>query len=394
MHYLRSSRSFARTGALLSFFVVLLAAPAAAQQRPVAQSGRDPAGTNWTTYGGNLFNQRYSSLEQITTTNVANLKGAWTYHIQGGSPAASFESSPIVVGGVMYLSGPQSQVWALDARTGRQIWAYTPDLAFIAGLPLCCGQVNRGVAVGEGKVYVARLDAQLAALDAQTGREVWRIPVDDPAAGYSETMAPLYYNGLVYIGISGAEYEIRGHVTAYNAADGKQVWRFFTIPAPGEFGGDTWPQDTNFYLTGGGSSWQTPALDPDLGLLYITVGNPSPDLDGTPREGDNLFTESIVALDARTGQRRWHFQQIHHDLWDYDTVSPNVLFDVTINGQMRRALGEAGKTGWVYLLDGRHRREGGWPGRPAVHIPDAAVPTRRRVRRAALHTADRQLPDG
>ena len=201
----------------------------------------DPGGANWSVYGGNLFNQRYSSLDQINPGNVANMKGAWTFHVEGSSAATSFESSPLVVDGTMYVTGPQSQVYALDAKTGSQMWRYAPDLSASGALPLCCGQVNRGVGYGAGKVFVAQLDAKLVALDAKTGKVLWSAQDDDPRAGYSETMAPLFWNGMVFVGISGAEYEIRGHVTAYDANSGQQMWRFFTIPGPGEFGNDSWP---------------------------------------------------------------------------------------------------------------------------------------------------------
>jgi quinohemoprotein ethanol dehydrogenase len=340
-----------------------VASPPAGSAKPVGEA----AGAEWTTYGGNLFNHRYSSLDQIDTGNVAQLKGAWTYHTGVQSSGTSFESSPIVVGGVMYLTGPQSQVYALDAKTGKELWKYVPPITGLEALPLCCGQVNRGVAVGEGLVFVGQVDAKLTALDAQTGEVKWSVQVADPRAGYSETMAPIYYDGLVYIGISGAEYEIRGFVTAFSAGSGDQVWRFYTIPGPGEFGHDTWPQDNDIWMYGGGSVWQAPAFDPDLGLMYIVVGNPSPDLDGTQRAGDNLFTESIVALDLKTGAYKWHFQEIHHDIWDYDVVSPAVLFDVNVNGTPVKGIGQAGKTGWVYLLDRTN-------GTPIVPIDEKPVP--------------------
>jgi alcohol dehydrogenase (cytochrome c) len=373
---MRLSRRFVGyvgTSALIALTIVVPSVAAAPAQQAIP--GSDASGNEWLTYGGNLFNQRYSSLNQITPANVTQLKGAWTYHTGSSSDATSFESSPIVSGGIMYLTGPQSQVYALDARTGSELWKYVPDyggtqIAGVSGvpaLPLCCGQVNRGVAIGDGRVYVAQLDAKITALDAKTGAQLWMVADDDPRAGYSETMAPLFYNGMVIVGISGAEYEIRGHVTAYDAASGTRMWRFFTIPAPGEPGSETWPQGSDIWQFGGGSMWQTPALDPDLGMLYIAVGNPSPDLDGTVRAGDNLFTESIVALDFKTGQRKWHFQEVHHDIWDYDAASPNVLFDVQMNGKTVRGLGQAGKTGWVYLLDRTN-------GQPLVGIDEKDVP--------------------
>jgi quinohemoprotein ethanol dehydrogenase len=362
--------------ALAALILVIAAAPpavAAPADQAATMPVGEPAGNDWMTYGGNLFNQRYSSLNQINASNVANLKGACVFHTtqNGVDPdlltASSFESSPIVMGGTMYLSGPQSQVWALDATSCSLKWKYQPDLVGMRLLPICCGLVNRGVAVGGGRVYVAQLDAKLVALDQNTGGVVWTTQVDDPRAGYAETMAPLYYNGRVYVGVSGAEYEIRGHVTAYDAATGNQVWRFFTIPGPGEPGHETWPQDTNAWQGGGGSVWQTPALDPAENSLYVAVGNNSPDLDGGIRAGDNLYSESIVALDLNTGQPKWHFQEVHHDIWDLDAVSPNILFDTTINGRAVKGIGEAGKTGWVYLLDRTN-------GQPLLPINETPVP--------------------
>jgi alcohol dehydrogenase (cytochrome c) len=369
--------------ALCVGLIALSSTASGAPRRAPPSSALDPAGKNWPTYGGNLANQRYSALKQIDTGNVKNLKGAWTYKIGTMSPATSFESSPIIIDGVMYLTGPHSEVYALNAKTGQELWKYIPEMQGIEALPLCCGQVNRGVAVAEGKVFVGQLDAKLTALDQKTGAVAWSVQVDDPRAGYSETMAPVYHDGLVYIGVSGAEYEIRGHATAYEAATGKQVWRFYTIPAPGEFGHETWPQDTDMWKYGGGSVWQAPAIDPDLGTIYITVGNPSPDLDGSIRPGDNLFTESIVALDLKTGQRKWHFQEIHHDIWDLDTVSPNILFDTKINGKDVKGLAQAGKSGWVYLLD----RE---TGKPLVPINEKPVPQNDFQKTAATQP----FPDG
>ena len=194
--------------------------------------------------------------------------------------------------------------------------------------------------------------------------------------GETITSAPLYYDGLVITGLSGGEFGVRGSVTAYDAETGKLVWRFYTIPGPGETGHETWPQDNDAWKHGGAPVWQTPAVDPELGLLYFSTGNTSPDFDGSSRKGDNLFANSIVALDAKTGEYRWHFQQVHHDIWDLDSPSPVVLFDVKIDGQLRHALAEASKTGWVYILDRTN-------GKPLVGIDERAVPQEPRQHTAA-----------
>ena len=254
-------------------------------QTPVAAPGAapagEPAGAEWTTYGGNLYNQRYSSLDQINTGHGQRPQGRL------GLPHQYLQHRHLVrvladrrrrhhVPDRSAEPGLRRSTRAMVRRNGS-----TPRTSTSSGLPLCCGQVNRGVAVGDGLVFVGQVDAKLTALNQDTGEVAWSVQVDDPRAGYSETMAPVYYDGLVYIGISGAEYEIRGHVTAYDAKTGDQVWRFYTIPGPGEFGHETWPQDNEMWKYGGGSMWQAPAIDPELGMLYIQVGNPSPDLDGT-----------------------------------------------------------------------------------------------------------------
>jgi alcohol dehydrogenase (cytochrome c) len=347
----------------LTAFAAQPATPAPASEVPAGE----PSGAEWATYGGNLYNQRYSSLDQINTGNVKDLKGAWTFHTGTAAKPASLETSPVVVDGIMYVTGPQSQVWALDARTGKEMWAYDPKVPDPSSLPICCGQDNRGVDVGDGMVFLATLDARLIALDAKTGAEKWVQTVGDPTIGESETMAPRYYDGLVFVGVSGAEYTIRGHLTAHDAKTGQEVWRFDTIPGPGEPGHDTWPQDNNLWQVGGASVWSTPAIDPELGLIYFPVANPAPVLDGSSRPGDNLYSDSIIALDYKTGTLQWHYQLIHHDIWDYDATSPVVLFDVEINGKTVKGIGEAERNGWLYLLN----RE---DGTPLIGINEEAVP--------------------
>jgi len=319
---------------------------------------------NWLIYGRDYTNQRYSPLRQINAQNVGSMVPRWVYQT---GVIGSFQTVPIVVDGVMYLTTPYNTAIAVDAKTGRQLWRYQHKLGTQI---FCCGPNNRGVAVAYGKVYMATLDARLVALDQSTGKVVWDIEIADPEFGHSETMAPLVYKGNVIIGISGAEYGIRGFVTAYDANSGQQRWRWYTIPETGWEGiwAETTPegeklnrniaaekaalaQHADAWKRGGGSMWMTPALDPDLGLLYMAIGNPSPDLDGSIRPGDNLYTESIVAVEVETGRLRWHYQQVPHDVWDLDAVSPPVLFDVTVGGKKVKAVGQAGKTGWVYILD-------------------------------------------
>jgi len=320
---------------------------------------------NWLMYGHDYTNQRYSALSQINTRNVHTLVPRWVF--QTGGPIGSFENTPVVVEGVMYITTPYNHVIAVDARTGQQLWRYEHKL----GTQIyCCGPNNRGVAVAYGMVYMATLDARLVALDQKTGKVKWDVEVADPTAGYSLTLAPLVYKGMVIVGSSGAEYGVRGFVDAYNAFNGQRVWRFWTVPEKGWEGNwsPTTPEGENLnrnigkekadfakfkdvWQRGGGSTWMTPAVDPETDTLFIMVGNPSPDLDGEVRPGDNLYTESMVAVDVKTGAYKWHYQYVPHDVWDLDAVSPAVLFDVTVDGRKVKAVGHAEKTGWYYIHD-------------------------------------------
>jgi alcohol dehydrogenase (cytochrome c) len=232
---------------------------------------------------------------------------------------------------------------------------------------VCCGWTSRGVGLGDGKVFAGQLDGKLVALDQRTGKVVWSVQAERWQEGYTITSAPLYYDGLVITGFAGGERGVRGRVKAFNAKNGKLVWTFYTVPGPGEVGHDTWPADNDLWQDGGATVWNTPAVDPELGLLYFGTGNPGADYNGGRRKGDNLFSTSIVAIEAKTGKYRWHFQQVHHDLWDYDAASPVTLFDVTIDGVVRKGIAEASKTGWVYILD----RE---TGKPLVGIDERPVP--------------------
>ena len=322
---------------------------------------------NWITNGGSIANQRYSPLDQINTGNVAQLKGLWHIHLRSGIAGKySGEAQPLVYKNVIYIITGADDVFAIDAHSGSIKWTYRANLNQKINT-ICCGWTNRGVAIGDGRVYFGQLDGKVVALDQQTGSVVWTNQLANFRLGTTITSAPLYYNGRVHIGMSGGEYGIRGRLTALNAKTGKEVWRFYTIPGPGEVGHETWPSDSDAWKHGGAPVWQTPSVDPALGLLYFSTGNASPDFNGAARAGDNLFASSMIALDAKTGKYRWHFQQVHHDIWDYDAPSPTVLFDVSVGGQQRHAIAQAGKTGWVYILD----RENG---KPLIGIDEQAVP--------------------
>lgn len=332
---------------------------------------------NWPTNGGNLFNQRYSPLKQIDRDNVAELKGVWHTNLRGSGtgPQYSGEAQPLVYDGVAYIITGADDVFALSIETGEILWEYTADLPQAMNT-VCCGWTSRGVGMSEEHIYVGQLDGQLKALDRLTGEVVWAVQAERWQEGQTITAAPLYYDGLVIIGFAGGEKGIRGRIKAFDAEDGALVWTFYTIPAPGEFGSDTWPRDNELWQFGGASIWSTPAIDPELGMLYFATGNAAANNYGAHREGDNLFTASILALDVHTGEYRWHFQQVHHDIWDYDAPNPVMLFDIEIDGVMRKGLTQAGKTGWFYILDRI-------TGEPLIGIEEKPVPQEPRQATAA-----------
>jgi len=365
------------TVSTLIVFGLLIIAPAWAADPEIDSLLRGPVGKDWVTNGGNLTNNRYSTLKQIDTTNVGKLKGAWMTRLKGSGVGGkySLEASPLVKDGIMYVVTGNDDVFALNAKTGEIIWEYWSGIDQAIST-VCCGWVNRGLAMGEGQIYLGQLDANVVALDMKTGKVAWKTPIEKWQNGYGVTSAPLYYDGIIYSGITGGEFGVRGRLTALNAKTGEIMWRWFTLPGPGEKGSETWPPGTDHSMRGGAAIWNTPAVDPELGLLYFAVGNCGPDYDGSMREGDNLFCTSMVALKAKTGEYAWHFQQVHHDLWDYDAASPVVLFDTVINGQPRKGIAEAGRTGWVYILDRTN-------GKPLIGIEEKPVPQEPRNHTAA-----------
>jgi quinohemoprotein ethanol dehydrogenase len=323
----------------------------------------------WITNGGNVFNQRYSPLKQLDRTNVKELKAVWRASLRGSGLGrqTSAQAQMLAYEGVLYVVTGENDVFAIDVDTGDVLWEYRANLD-PEKVRACCGWAARGVGLGDGKVFVGQLDNWVVALDQRTGKVVWRTQSETLAdGGYSITMAPLYYDGMVLIGHSGGELGIRGRVKAFDARTGKERWRWYTIPAPGEPGSETWPRNSDVWKTGGGAVWSTPAVDPELGLVYFPVANPAPDLNGHVREGDNLFTSSIVALEVKTGKYRWHFQHTHHDIWDYGGANPVILFDVEIDGQPRKGISHAPKSGYIYILDRV-------TGKPLVGIEERPVP--------------------
>jgi alcohol dehydrogenase (cytochrome c) len=305
---------------------------------------------NWLTYYGAYNGQRYSPLDQINTENVKRIGPAWIFQagtsdLIAGASTYSFEAAPIIVDGIMFLAGWDGWVWALDARTGTEIWRYKHAVPF--DVSLCCGNVNRGVAVAKGKVFVVTANAHVLALDASTGKKVWDRTYGDVRAGESATVAPLVVKNMVIVGSSGGEFGVRGHLDAFDLDNGEHAWRCYMVPKPGEPGSETWPSDGEAWARGGGNCWLTGTFDAETNLLYVGTGNPAPDFDGGVREGDNLYTDSIVAVDADAGQIRWHYQCTPHDVWDYDSISECILFE----HDGRKLLGHFDKNGYFFVLD-------------------------------------------
>ncbi len=380
---------------------------------PVTCAARDiPLDTEWSIYGYRYDNQRFSPLKQITSDNVARLKLAWKYKT---GKKGTFQTSPLVKDGIMYITAPFNDVIALDAATGKEIWRYKHILK---SWRFCCGPANRGAATGDGKIFTVTIDGRLIALDKTSGKVLWDRTIADTSSGnaeiiqatmdieefegavqtgqtgYSANLAPQFFEGIVYIGITGAGYGLhleqekdgesilsvgsfsggnhglRGFLAAYDAESGEELWRWYSVPSKGWEG--TWTIQLDYgpklnrnikkeqkayqeysdtWRLGGGSIWTTPAIDPELGLMYIGTGNPSPQMDGSTRPGDNLYTVSLVALELKTGKLRWYYQQVPHDRWGYDVASPPVLFNYQDAGKDVKAVGQASKLGWFFVHD-------------------------------------------
>ncbi|SAL03368.1 putative quinoprotein decanol dehydrogenase [Caballeronia arationis] len=361
------------------------AAPMPDMLRPITQGQLDAAAgdaSSWLHSNGSYAETRYASASQINTTNVSKLRPAFIFQT---AVMESMETAPIVSNGVMFLTTSYNHVYAIDAVTGKEYWHYKHKMGPVT--TFCCGPNNRGVAILGDRLYMGTLDAKLVALDAKTGKLLWQTQIADPELGYSETMAPVVVDDKVLIGTNGGEYGIRGFVKAFDANSGQLLWTFYTIPETGHEG--VWAENDavgrnmkrdiaaekqqlaskggDFYKTLGGGVWMAPAVDRQTHTVYFVVGNPSPDLYGAIRPGDNLYTDSLVAIDLDSGKYKWHYQYIAHDVWDLDAVSPPILVDVRDkNGQTIPGIIHGGKTGFVYVHDRRDGR--------LIRVSEAMIP--------------------
>lgn len=342
----------------IPFALIVMASPILAQEittRDIADGFANAA--RWLSYSGDYTGQRFSPLMQLTADNVGQLAAQWTFQT---SVANKFEASPIVIDGTLYVTGALNHAWAIDGRTGRQIWHYQRALP---QTKVCCGMVNRGFAVFRDRLFMATLDAHLVALEMKSGKVLFDIEMEQAERGFAGTGAPLMVKDKLIVGIAGGEYANRGFLDAYDPMTGERLWRWYAIPAPGEKGSDTWPGD--LLARGGAPTWLTGTYDPDLNLLYWGTGNPNPDWDGDSRPGDNLYSGSLVALDPDTGTLRWHYQFTPHDTHDWDANEIPVLADLRLDGEVRPSTtsgrtqpGEvrkvvmmANRNGFFYVLD-------------------------------------------
>ena len=301
---------------------------------------------NWLTYGGTYKAWRYSPLDQINAANVSRLVPVWAF--QTGDVSEGLQCTPLVADGRMYIVGSNNRVFALEAATGKKLWSYF--YKFPKGPPFGYGHFSRGLALAHGNVYLGTLDNYVVALDSKSGEEVWKVNVEDSRRfGCNITGAPLVVKDMVIVGSTGGDSAHRGHLVAFDAKTGRLRWRFNTIPGPGEKGNESWSGES--WKFGGGSSWMTGSYDPDLDLIYCGIGNPAADFYGEARQGTNLYTDSVVALKADTGELAWYFQEIPHDVWDYDSAYECILLDLPVQGQTRKLLVNPNKGGYVWVVD-------------------------------------------
>lgn len=299
---------------------------------------------NWLSYNGDYTGRRYSSLREITPANVGQMRAQWVFHSRN---AGVLEVTPVVVGGVMYITG-SNDAYALDARTGQVLWHHAHEVT--QGLiDDASGHINRGVAVLGTRLFMETDNAHLLCLDARSGNLLWDVAYAPGNRNYGATSAPLVVKGKVLVGTSGGDDGVRGFIAAFDAETGKEEWRFWTIPAPGEKGSTSWPGD--MYLHGGGTTWMPGTYDPELNTIYWGTSNPSPDFEGSVRPGDDLYTNCVLAIDPDTGKLKWYFQFTPHDLFDYDATETPVLVDMTYKGEPRKLLIEANRNGFLYILD-------------------------------------------
>jgi len=303
-----------------------------------------PSATNWLSYNGDYTGRRYSALREVHAGNVAQLRAQWVFH---ASSSSNLEVTPVVVDGIMFITAA-NDAFALDAQTGRTLWHYSRPVT--EGLIDDASQHhNRGVGIWRSRIYMETDNAHLLCLDARSGHLLWDVAYTDGSPNYGATSAPLVVQNKVIVGTSGGDDGVRGFVAAYDAETGREAWRFWTIPPPGEFGSASWPGES--YKLGGGTTWMPGTFDPELNTIFWGTSNPAPDFDGAPRPGDDLYTDCLLALDPDTGKLKWYFQFTPHDLFDYDATQTPVLVDATFRGRPRKLIIEANRNGFLYLLD-------------------------------------------